>query len=167
MPVPRPKRAFYSHYRHSVDEKGRVSMPADFRPLLLGDRGSFFLNRSIERCIVAYPEEKWDRVLDMVNAVPLDDENTRWFKRAFFSYAKEVSCDQQGRILIPQALMEYARITKEVVIVGVSDYVEIWDAESWDKSLERTTQGYGRSTENMIHPTSPVKKVPDETKGGE
>ena len=148
-----------------MDEKGRVSIPADFRPILLGERGSFFLNLGIERCIVGYPEEKWDRVVGLVNAVPLDNANTRWFKRAFFSGAKEVSCDQQGRILIPQALMEYAGITKEVVIVGVSDRIEIWDADAWDKCIEESMGAYGKTAEKLTESKIQGRESPGPTIG--
>ncbi len=165
MPMSGKKRAFLGQYRHSVDEKGRVSIPADFRPLLLGERGSFFVNWGVERCVMAYPEDKWEQIVEMVNAVAIEDENTRWYKRAFFSGAREVSCDQQGRILIPQPLMEYARITKEVVIVGVSNRVEIWDAETWDASLPQALNEYGKRTERMTHSSPPTKSRPDETTG--
>jgi len=150
MTMNTPTRAFYGQYRHSVDEKGRVSIPAAFRYLLMGQRGSFFLNRGFEGCIMAYPEEKWGRVVELVNSVPLDDENMRWFKRQFFSGAKEVSTDQQGRVLLPQFLKDHAKITAEVVVVGVADYVEIWDAPTWDKSVEEKMSTYARSAEKVI-----------------
>jgi MraZ protein len=156
-----PVRAFYGQYRHSVDEKGRVSVPADFRPLLMGERGGCFLNRGFEGCIMAYPEGKWGRVLELVNARPLDDENTRWFKRAFFSGAKEVSPDQQGRILLPPFLKEYAGITRDVMIVGMSDYVEIWDADTWEASIKEHMPEYGKSAEKMVQSVVGGKAPPD------
>ena len=167
MKAARPIRAFYGQYRHSIDEKGRLSIPADFRPILLGERGSFFLNRGFEWCIMGYPEEKWQRVLGLVNAVALDDTNTRWFKRMFFSHAKEVSCDRQGRILIPQPLTEYAGITKEVVIVGVSDFVEIWDAATWDQSLQKTMDAYGKMAEKVIQSAAPGREDREKMTKGE
>ncbi len=162
MTAARPIRAFYGQYRHSVDEKGRVSVPADFRPLLMGERGSCFLNHGFEGCIMAYPEEKWERVLELVNERPLDDENTRWFKRAFFSGAKEVSADGQGRILLPPFLKDYAGISRDVVVVGMSDYVEFWDAETWEKSIKERMSDYGKSAEKMIESAVSGKKTPRE-----
>ncbi len=160
---PAIRRALYGQYRRPVDEKGRISIPAEFRPILHGQRGSFFLCRGFERCIMGYPEEKWERVLEMVNGGALDDLNTRNFKRAFYSGGKEVSCDQQGRILIPQALVEHAGITKEVVIIGVSDFIEIWDAEAWDKWLEQSMDSYEKIAEKLIQSAAPAKGVQDET----
>lgn len=159
----RTKRALYGQYRRPVDEKGRISIPAAFRPILQGQRGSFFLCRGFGRCIMGYPEEKWERVVDLVNATALEDSNTRKFKRAFFSGAKEVSCDQQGRILIPQALVEHAGITKEVVIIGVSDFIEIWDAQVWDKWLEESMDSYEKTAEKLIRSATPEKEGRDET----
>jgi MraZ protein len=150
MTMTTPTRAFYGQYRHSVDEKGRVSIPAAFRYLLMGQGGVFFLNRGFEGCIMAYPEEKWARVAELVNAVPLDDENTRWFKRQFFSGAKDVSTDQQGRVLLPQFLKDHANIATEVMIVGVGDYAEIWDAPTWDKFADEKKSTYARSAEKVI-----------------
>jgi len=159
------KRALYGQHKRPIDEKGRVSIPAEFRPILHGERGSFFLNRGFERCIMAYPEKKWERVLDLVGAAPLDDTNTRWFKRTFYSGAREVSCDQQGRILIPQALMDYAGISKEkeVVIVGLSDFVEIWNAEAWDKWLEQSVESYEKMAEKLIQSAAPPREGQGET----
>lgn len=150
MATTTPTRAFYGQYRHSIDEKGRVSIPSAFRYLLMGQRGSFFVNRGFEGCIIAYPEEKWDGVVQMVKSIPLDDENTRWFKRQFFSAAKEVSTDQQGRVLLPQFLKDYAKIATDVVVVGVADYVEIWDAQTWDKAVEERMSSYARVAETLI-----------------
>jgi len=159
----RIRRALYGQYRRPVDEKGRISIPAEFRPILQGQRGSFFLNRGFERCIMGYPEEKWERVLELVSRAPLDNTNTRRFKRTFFSGAKEVSCDQQGRILIPQALAQYAGITREVAIVGLSDFIEIWDAEAWDKWLEQSMDSYEKMAEKLVQPATSENKGQDET----
>jgi MraZ protein len=117
---------------------------------------------------MGYPEEKWDRVLDLVNQAPLDSTNTRHFKRRFFSGAREVSCDAQGRILIPQALMNYAGISKEreTVIVGLSDFIEIWDAQAWDKWFEESTESFEKTAEKLIESASPTREGPEETVGG-
>jgi len=163
MSPPTIRRALYGQYRRPVDEKGRVSIPAEFRPILQGQRGTFFLNRGFERCIMGYPEEKWEAVLGLVNGTPLDNSNTRRFKRAFYSGAKEVSCDQQGRIPIPQALMEYAGISREVVIVGLSDFIEIWDAEAWDKWLEESIDSYEKMAEKLVQSATPEQEARDNT----
>jgi MraZ protein len=164
MATPRIKRALYGEYRRPVDEKSRVSIPAEFRPILHGQRGSFFLNRGFERCVMGYPEEKWDRVLDLVSAAPLDDQNMRQFKRAFYSGAREVSCDQQGRVVIPQSLMEYGAVGREVIIVGLSDFIEIWDAEAWGKWLEQSMESYEKTAEKLIQSASQTKEGSQETR---
>jgi MraZ protein len=158
---------FYGQYRHSVDEKGRLSIPADFRPMLLGDEGQFFINRGFEGCIMAVPERKWERVRKRVNAAAIENEKIRWFKRTFFSGVKKVSCDQQGRILIPQFLMEYAKITKEVVIIGISDSIEIWDAETWNTLFEQHIGQYEQMAEQFTQPGAPEEATEQDTCGGE
>jgi len=163
MSGPRIKRPLYGEYRRPVDDKSRVSIPAEFRPILQGERGSFFLNRGFEKCIMGYPERKWERVLDLVNEVPLEDRNTRWFKRTFYSGSREVSCDQQGRVLIPQILMKYAGITREVVIVGLSDFIELWDAEAWDTWLAESMDSYEKMAEKLIQSATPAKEGIDAT----
>jgi MraZ protein len=163
MSSSRIRRPLYGEYRRPVDEKGRVSVPAEFRPILQGERGSFFLNRGFEKCIMGYPERKWERVLDLVDDVSLDDRNTRWFKRTFYSGAREVSCDQQGRVLLPQVLAKYAGISKEVVIVGLSDFIEVWDAEAWDSWLAQSMDSYEKIAEKLIESAAPGKESTNET----
>lgn len=162
MPSLNVKRALYGEYKRPVDDKGRVSMPVEFRAILQGQRGSFFLNRGFERCIMGYPEEKWEKVLDLVNTAPLDDTRMRKFKRTFYSGAKEVSCDSQGRILVPQPLMEYAGITRQVVIVGLSDFIEMWDAEAWEKWLEQSIEQYEKMAEELVQQATPETKGQEE-----
>jgi len=111
---------------------------------------------------MGYPEQKWEQVLDWVSTAPLEDANRRWFKRAFFSGAEEVSCDQQGRIRIPQGLLKHANISEEVVIIGVSDFIEVWDAPAWDKWLEQSMKNYEEMAEKLIQSATSGKEGPDE-----
>jgi MraZ protein len=98
-----------------------------------------------------------------VDDVSLDDRNTRWFKRTFYSGAREVSCDQQGRVLLPQVLAKYAGISKEVVIVGLSDFIEVWDAEAWDSWLAQSMDSYEKIAEKLIESAAPGKESTNET----
>ncbi len=156
------RRALYGEYRRPVDDKGRLSIPVEFRAILQGQGGSFFLNRGFERCIMGYPEEKWGKVQDLVNKAPLDDTKMRKFKRTFYSGAKEVSCDSQGRILVPQVLLQHAGITREAVVVGVSDFVEIWDAQAWQSWLEESIDSYEKMAEELVQQATPDKQGQEE-----
>jgi len=115
-------------YRHSLDAKGRVIMPAKFRE----DIGShFFITIGTDKCLRAYPYEEWNRYKQTIEALPDSDSKARLYKRAIFSYSGECEVDKQGRILLASNLKSYAGLVKDVVIIGQSSYIEIWSAENW------------------------------------
>ena len=117
-------------YRHNVDAKGRVSVPSKFR----GDLGqSFVVTKGLDNCLYLYSKDEWKKFEDKLKNLPITSQEARSFVRFFFSVSSECEVDKQGRINIPQNLREYARIQKDVVIVGVSTRAEIWNSENWDK----------------------------------
>ena len=115
-------------YNHSVDAKGRVSVPSKLR-MDLGE--SFIVTKGLDNCLFAYSKTEWATFEAKLKALPLTNTNARNFVRFFFSGATECEIDKQGRINIPQNLREYASVTKDVTIVGVGTRVEIWDREKW------------------------------------
>ena len=122
-------------YNNKLDDKGRVSVPAKFRD----DLGhSFIVTKGLDNCLFAYSKEEWATFEAKLKSLPLTNTNARNFIRFFFAGATECETDKQGRINIPQNLREYAGLSKEVFIVGVSTRVEIWDKDKW---LEYTDKG--------------------------
>ncbi len=117
-------------YNHSLDAKGRVSVPSKLR-LDLGE--SFIVTKGLDNCLFAYSKDEWTTFESKLKALPLTNTNARNFVRFFFSGATECEIDKQGRINIPQNLRDYASVTKDVTIVGVGTRVEIWDREKWNK----------------------------------
>ncbi len=116
-------------YSHNLDAKGRVSVPAKFRE----DLGhTFIVTKGLDNCLFAYSKEEWKTFEEKLKNLPLTNINARNFIRFFFSGATECEIDKQGRINIPQNLREYASLSKDVYIIGVSTRVEIWDKEKWD-----------------------------------
>lgn len=116
-------------YSHNLDAKGRVSVPAKFRE----DLGhTFIVTKGLDNCLFAYSKEEWKTFEEKLKNLPLTNMNARNFIRFFFSGANECEIDKQGRINIPQNLREYASLSKDVYIIGVSTRVEIWDKEKWD-----------------------------------
>ena len=116
-------------YSHNLDAKGRVSVPAKFRE----DLGhTFIVTKGLDNCLFAYSKEEWKTFEEKLKDLPLTNMNARNFIRFFFSGATECEIDKQGRINIPQNLREYASLSKDVYIIGVSTRVEIWDKEKWD-----------------------------------
>ena len=122
------KKMFLGEYRHSLDDKSRLFIPARLREAL-GKR--FFISKGFDHCLMIYDEEQWNLFSDKLNALSMGQKKNRDIKRFFFSGADEFACDKQGRVLLGASLREYAGITKETVIVGVGDKAEIWSAEQW------------------------------------
>jgi MraZ protein len=117
-------------YRHNVDTKGRISVPSKFRD----DLGqSFVVTKGLDNCLFAYSKEEWKNLENKLNTLPLTNQEARAFKRFFFSGAAECEVDKQGRVNIPQSLRDYAKLQKDVVIVGLSNRAEIWNNNQWDK----------------------------------
>ncbi|MGN8913798.1 division/cell wall cluster transcriptional repressor MraZ [Anaerofustis butyriciformans] len=116
-------------YNHTVDSKGRVSVPAKFRNEL-GD--SFIMCKGLDKCIWVYPQDAWKELAAKIKSLPTTDRNARRFSRFILGSACECSPDKQGRTNVSQPLREYAGITKDIVVVGVEDKVEIWDKAQWD-----------------------------------
>ena len=115
-------------YNHTLDEKGRVSMPAKFRD----DLGStFIVTKGLDNCLFVYSKKEWETFEEKLKTLPLTNPNARNFIRFFFAGATECELDKQGRINIPQNLRDYALLKKDVYIVGVATRVEIWNKEKW------------------------------------
>ncbi len=133
-------------YERSIDEKGRIIIPPKFRK----DLGmEFIITRGLERCIYIYPMDTWKELSRKISSLPLEKKDVRIYQRFVFSSALDVKMDSQGRISIPKALRDYAGIKKDVIMVGVSSRVEIWDKATWEKineELEKSLSNF----ENLI-----------------
>lgn len=119
---------FIGEYSHTIDTKGRLSMPARFRSLL---GTHFIVTKGLDQSLFVYPEDEWKVLEEKLKKLPLTNQNARAFVRFFFSGASECELDQQGRIRIPSNLREHAALEKEVVVIGVGTRVEIWSQEIW------------------------------------
>lgn len=141
---------FYGEYRHTLDDKSRMSIPSRFRVLLQGDgNDTFYLARGLDRCIWVITRDKWKELEGQLNSHSFTDSSARSFKRMFFSGAAAANCDRQGRVNVPQNLVEYAGIKKEVVVVGSSDMIEIWDAAAWDEYLKGSLASYEETAQKL------------------
>ncbi len=125
---------FTGEYRHSVDTKGRVIMPAKFRETL-GNK--FFLTRGLDGNLQIYSYNEWMKVCEKLSSLPtLVDKNSRALSRHLLSGCVECEVDKQGRILIPSSLRISAKIDKDVVVIGNGNKVEIWSSEVWDGYID-------------------------------
>ena len=123
---------FYGEYEHALDNKGRVIIPAKFREILKEHYAEkFYITRGLDTCLFVFTEEDWKAQEKKFREMPFTKGEARRFNRLYFSGASDVLCDKQGRILIPDYLKSYAQIKEDVVILGVSDRIEIWAKEKW------------------------------------
>lgn len=124
---------FSGQYDHSLDSKGRLIIPAKFRPLL--EEGCF-LTRGLDGCLFLFPLGVWKELRQKIQQLPLTNPVARAFSRLIFS-GEECQLDRQGRILIPNHLREFAQLKDKVVVVGLGNRVEIWSEQGWDGLLTR------------------------------
>ncbi|MEW6547379.1 MAG: division/cell wall cluster transcriptional repressor MraZ [Bacillota bacterium] len=146
---------FLGQYVHNMDEKGRVAIPARFRTEL-GDR--MVVTRGLDKCLWVYPWETWRAISSRFAQLPFTRARNRNFQRYFFAGAVECSPDAQGRILISPALRTYAGLTREVVVAGVSDHVEIWDRQGWEAFEEQVNAEYEEIAESLFAPEEPAEE---------
>ncbi|MBE5922122.1 MAG: division/cell wall cluster transcriptional repressor MraZ [Lachnospiraceae bacterium] len=124
---------FMGEYNHTIDAKGRVIVPSKFRDVL-GE--VFVVTKGLDGCLFVYSNEEWDAFAKKLQSFPITNKEARKFTRFFLAGAATVETDKQGRILLPAVLREFAHLEKDVVLVGVSGRVEIWDKETWMKNTE-------------------------------
>ena len=138
---------FLGESRHSLDPKGRLTIPARFRANL----GSvIYATKGLERCIFIYTTEEWKKLEEKISALPFTKGDVRAFTRIFFSGASELEIDKQGRVLLPASLIEYASIDKEIMIMGVGARIELWSSEHWTAYEEEATHSFESITENLV-----------------
>jgi MraZ protein len=116
-------------FRHTLDDRGRVAIPARFRARL--ERGAT-LARWLDGCLALFPQDEWEGLASRIAALPLTNARAREFARFMSSGASDVELDRQGRVLVPAYLRTYAGVTEgEVVVVGALNRLEVWAPETW------------------------------------
>ncbi len=126
---------FIGEYKHSIDDKGRLAVPAKFRGDL--DKAAV-ITRGLDHCLYVFTASAWQEIAGKIKALPMTNPNARAFQRLMLAGAVEVELDTQGRALIPDYLREYAKLGKQAVVAGVYDRVEIWDEAAWVAYKEKT-----------------------------
>lgn len=131
---------FIGEYRHTIDAKKRMAVPAKFRKEL--GTGAV-ITRGLDNSLVLYPHQEWLVMADKLGNLPASQTEARSFARVMLAGAMEVEFDQLGRILIPDYLKNYAMLKKDVVVTGLYNRLEIWDAERWAEYKEKTEKQVG------------------------
>jgi MraZ protein len=128
---------FIGEYNHTIDDKGRMSVPVKFRTKLADGA---VVTRGLDNCLFVYPMAEWQALAEKLAALPMSQRNTRAFSRLMLAGAMDVSLDKQGRIILPDYLRKYAKMTKKVVVAGLYNRLEIWDETSWNEYKATTEE---------------------------
>ena len=133
-------------YRHNLDSKGRLAVPAKFRQKL--EQGAI-LTRGLDNCLFVFATKEWEALVEKLMALPLAQANSRAFVRLMLSGAMDVELDSQGRILIPDYLRKYADIKKQAVVTGLYSRIEIWDDHRWQSYKQKTESASDEIAEKL------------------
>ncbi len=134
-------------FHHNIDEKSRLIIPSKFRSEL-GER--FIITKGLDKCLFVYSEVEWNKIMQKVSSLQFTKKNVRAFERAFIGGASTIEFDKQGRINITSPLVHYADITKECVIIGVNERLEIWSLENFNKYMKENEESLEEITEDIF-----------------
>ncbi|MDQ0164598.1 MraZ protein [Bacillus horti] len=134
-------------YQHTIDDKGRMIIPAKFRDEL-GEH--FVITRGLDNCLFVYPQNEWKMIEQKLKTLPFTRSDARAFTRFFFSGAIECELDKQGRVNIAANLRQYAVLQKDCVVIGVSNRVEIWSKEKWEEYFSDSEASFNEIAEKIV-----------------
>jgi MraZ protein len=135
-------------FRCSLDEKGRLLIPARIRAEVAGF--VLILTRGVENCLWLFPPEEWKTFSEnLIGSTSLFQEKARLIQRRMIAPAQETEIDKAGRIVIPQTLREYAALQKECLILGLKKYIEIWSETAYQSYLEENEAKFKEAAEEL------------------
>ncbi|MDI6892134.1 MAG: division/cell wall cluster transcriptional repressor MraZ [Actinomycetota bacterium] len=137
---------FLGEFQHTLDGKGRLILPSKFRDALAD---GLVITKGMEGCLFIFPKSEWPQLEDKVRSLPLTKKDARKFSRFFFAGATEEALSKQGRVLIPENLRKYAGLGKDIVVIGVSNRLEIWDKERWAAYSREAGESYENVAEEL------------------
>ena len=140
---------FRGRFEHSVDDKGRTSIPMKFREILSSQFDERLIVSNFDNCLWAYPVAEWQKIEDKVAALPQFNPQVKALQRMFISAACECPIDKQGRMLIPPTLRDYAGFKRDIVMVGMVKRIEIWDRDRWNKVFDASQEMVTASAEAL------------------
>lgn len=138
---------FMGEFHHNIDDKGRLIIPAKFREELGSE---FIVTRGIENCLFIYSKKEWQKIVDQLNTLPFTKKDARSFIRFFLSGATTAELDKQGRIHIASPLISYANLTKECIIIGTGERLEVWSEKDWNDFFDSAKDNMSDIAENLF-----------------
>ena len=142
---------FRGRYEHTIDSKGRVSIPSKFKEILNQQYDERLVVTNYDLCLVAYPHQEWSVIEEKMKNLPSLSKESRVFYRFFYSSGIDCEIDRQGRVLIPQSLRDYAKLEKDVVLVGSGKKIEIWNKERWEEAFRKSQDSFDQVTETLTN----------------
>ena len=137
---------FMGEYNHTIDEKNRLIIPSKFRNQL-GEQ--FVITRWLEKSLHGFPLAEWEKLVDKLSDLPVGASDARAFERLVMSGAAEVEFDKQGRILIPNNLVDYAQVEKETIVIGTGSGFEIWSQTNWNQYNDAASAKFEEIAEGL------------------
>src|SRR5579859_4274875 len=137
---------FLGEFEHTIDDKGRLAVPARFRAAL---QDGLFVTRGLDRCLVIWDSDSWRAQAERVRSLNPWQGDARRLQRHFFSGAVPAQPDKLGRVVIPQFLREYAQLDSEVVVVGLADRIEVWAKRAWEQERAQAEQDSAELAEHL------------------
>jgi MraZ protein len=138
---------FFGTYTPRLDDKGRLFLPAKFRDELAE---GLVVTRGQERCLYVWSMEEFGKLTDRLREAPVTNKASRDYVRMFFAGASDETPDKQGRITVPQMLRDYASLSKDCVVIGAMNRIEIWDATSWQTYSDEQEQAFADLSEEVL-----------------
>ncbi len=133
---------FRGRYIHTIDGKGRLSIPVPFRDILSSRYEETLVITNFDRCLVAFPPQEWEAVEAKVRGLPMLQKDARAFIRFFYSGAIDCRLDRQGRVLVPPSLREFAGLERDVVVLGSTNRIEIWSKARWEEFIRDSQENF-------------------------
>ncbi len=130
------KGNFRNRFYHTIDDKGRVSLPAKYREIISTSYNDQLIITNYHNCLLAYPYDAWVTLEEKYNQLSIMQPEVEIFGQFFIAGASECAVDKLGRILIPPSLREYAGLDKNVVFVGMGARIQIWDKQRWEETFQ-------------------------------
>ncbi len=133
-------------YQHNLDSKGRIIVPAKFREEL---GTTMIVTRGLDGCLTIYTHQQWQAIFEQLKKLPNTKKESRMYVHMLTARAAECEVDNQGRILLPSSLIQEAALTKECVIIGVVDHVEIWSKTRWEIYYQSASSNFEEIAEQL------------------
>lgn len=142
---------WYGEFSHTLDEKDRFILPAKFREKVKTFKEkSLYVTRGLEGCLALYAQGDWIKIKDKLESLSFTKQQSRFFNRLFFSGASQIDVDSQGRISVPEYLKKFAKIKREIMIIGVGNRIEVWAKDSWGKFYKDNKKRFEEMAENLF-----------------